>query len=95
MTDPATYRYHPHILAALERHGIRPQPTTDPHFVYGLLKAIYTFRIREMKFRRREAERVMGPQPLERYRERLRKLQEEYPSLKIPAHHWVERGGGG
>ncbi len=85
------YRYHGHVLAALELHGLRPRPHTDPHAVYDLLKAIYSFEIRQMKARRREAEAVMGPQPLEAYRRRLRELKARYPVLAIPAHHWVER----
>lgn len=93
MTGPP-YRYHPHVLAALERHGLRPGPHTDPHAVYDLLKAIYTFEIRGLKARRREAEAVLGPQPLDAYRRQLQRLKERYPVLSIPAHHWVERGGG-
>lgn len=85
------YRYHPQILAALEEHGIRPKPTSDPSRVYELLKSIYSFEIREMKARRREAERVLGPQPLDAYRRQLARLKERYPVLAIPPHHWVER----
>lgn len=91
--SPPTYRYHPHVLAALEEHGIRPTPTTEPAKVYELLKSIYTFEIREMKARRREAERVLGPQPLDAYRRQLHRLKQRYPVLEIPAHHWVEGKG--
>lgn len=94
MTGPP-YRYHPHVLAALEHHGLRPGPTTDPRDAYELLKAIYTFEIREMKLRRREKERVLGPQPLDDYRRELRALQRRYPILKIPPQHWVEGSDGG
>ena len=91
MTAPP-YRYHPHIFAALERHGLRPTPHTDPNAVYDLLKSIYTFEIRGMKARRREAEALLGPQPLDAYRRQLQRLKARYPVLAIPAHHWVERG---
>jgi len=84
------YRYRPEILAALERHGLRPTPETDPHAVYDLLKAIYTFEIRGMKARRKEAEAVLGPQPLDAYRRQLQRLKARYPVLQIPAHHWVD-----
>lgn len=89
MTPP--YRYHPGILAELERFGMRPRPTTEPTTVYDLLKSLYTFEVREMKLRRRELERVLGPQPLEAYRRDLEALKEKYPALKVPPHHWVER----
>ncbi|HKB95083.1 MAG TPA: hypothetical protein VKC62_12750 [Gaiellaceae bacterium] len=84
-------RYRPEVLAELARHGIVPRPETPPERVYELLKSIYTFEVREAKFRRRELERVLGPQPLEPYRREIRALLERYPVLSLPAHHWVER----
>jgi len=89
VTSPP-FRYHAHVLAALERHGLRPMENTDPHAVYDLLKAIYTFEIRGMKARRKEAEEVLGPQPLDAYRRQLQRLKARYPVLQIPAHHWVD-----
>ena len=89
------YRYHPHVLEALEHHGLRPKPTTDPRHAYELLKAIYSFEIREMKFRRWEKQRLLGPQPLADYRRELHELQERYPILKVPPQHWVEGDGAG
>jgi hypothetical protein len=84
------YRYRPEARAELARWGIVPKPTSDPAEVYALLKAIYTFEIRELKARRREAERVLGPQPLEEYRRGLQALKRRYPLLAVPARMWVE-----
>ena len=84
-------RYRPEVLAELLRHGLAPRDDTPPERAYELLKTIYTFEIREAKRRHREKERVLGPQPLEAYRRELQALQERYPVLRLPAHHWVER----
>jgi hypothetical protein len=87
------YRYRPEVLQELERIGLRPTPETDPRKVYDFLKALYTFEIREMKARRRELERVLGPQPLDDYRRGLHALKSRYPLLEMPALYWVDRGG--
>lgn len=85
------HSYHAGILAALERFGLRPRPDSDPLAVYELLKAIYTFEIRELKHRRRELERHLGPQPLDDYRRGVLALKEKYSVLKVPPQHWVRR----
>ena len=88
--------YRPFVLDALARWGIVPRRETDPRRAYFLLKAIYCFEIREMKIRRREAERVLGPQPLDEYRRGLERLKEKYAVLKLPAAEWVaQRNEGG
>jgi hypothetical protein len=84
-------RYRPEVLAELLRHGLAPRPETPPERAYALLKSIYTFEIREARHRREEAERVLGPQPLEAYRAAVRAIQDRYPVLRLPAYHWVER----
>ena len=84
------YLYHPGILEQLRHHGIAPRRETPPEKTYELLKSIYCFRIRELKFRRRELERVLGPQPLDIYRKQLLELRDEYPLLKVPSHHWIQ-----
>ncbi len=88
---PAVARYRPEVLEELLRHGIVPRPDTPPERAYELLKSIYTFEIREAKFRHRERERVLGPQPLEIYRREVRALQDRYPVLRLPPFHWLER----
>lgn len=83
-------RYRPEVLEELAKHGLIPRPDTPPERAYELLKSIYTFEIREAKFRRRESERVLGPQPLDAYRREIRAIQDRYPVLRLPARHWVE-----
>ncbi|MBZ0111415.1 MAG: hypothetical protein K8J08_03035 [Thermoanaerobaculia bacterium] len=85
-----TYRYRPGILAQLREHGVVPRCTTDPALAYEHLKSLYCFRIRQLRTMHRELEKILGPQPLDRYRRQLEDLRSEYPALEIPSHHWVE-----
>jgi len=87
----AMARYRPEVLAELARHGVVPRSETPPERAYDLLKSIYTFEIRAARLRHRERERVLGPQPLAPYRREIHAIQERYPVLRLPAHHWVER----
>jgi hypothetical protein len=77
------------VLAELARFGLRPRPTTDPERVRDFLKVLYTHEIRLLKRRRREAERVLGPQPLEDYRRQVLALKGHYPLLGLPLALWV------
>jgi len=84
------YRYRSFVLQELARWGIVPGPATAPATAYHLLKMIYAFEIREMKLRRRELERALGPQPLDDYRRGLERLKARYRVLKLASHEWVE-----
>jgi hypothetical protein len=84
-------RYRPEVLEQLLQHGLVPRPQTPPEPVYDLLKAIYTFEIRAAKLRHQEVARVLGPQPLDAYREAVRAIQNRYPVLRLPPTYWVER----
>lgn len=86
-----TWRYRPEVLEELERLGVRPTPGTDPRKIYDFLKALYSFEIREMRAKRTELERVLGPQPLDDYRRRLHQLKAKYPLLEMPGLYWVDR----
>lgn len=84
------------MLAELERFGLRPRPRTDPERVRDLLKTLYTHEIRLAKLRRRELERVLGPQPLDDYRREVHELKARYPLLALPLELWtgeVEESG--
>jgi hypothetical protein len=83
------YRYHPHILAALEHHGLRPRPGDEPRAVYELLKSIYTFEVRGLRARHREKERLLGPQPFAALRRDLLRVKARYPVLHVPPLHWA------
>lgn len=88
---PGPFRYREGVLRALLAHGVSPRATTDPAKVRELLSALYVFEIRELRARRRELERVLGPQPLDGYSRQVDALKRRYPLLNLPLVHWVER----
>lgn len=83
--------YRPETLEQLARIGIIPRSTTQPRVVYRHLRALMTFEIRERKARRRELERVLGPQPLEDYARQIEELRERYALLRRPIREWLQR----
>lgn len=87
--DPSRYRAD--VLRVLLDHGVAPKATTDPAVVRELLSALYVWEIRELRIRRRELERTLGPQPLADYARRLAALKERYALLGLPLPHWTER----
>ena len=49
-----------------------------------------TFEIRGAKARRRELERLFGPQPLADYEAEIGRLREKYALLRRPPGEWLE-----
>ncbi len=86
------HRYREAVLQALLRHGLAPRPSTDPAKVRDLLSALYVFEIRELRTRRHELERALGPQPLDDYSRQVDALKQRYALLNLPLPHWVELG---
>ncbi len=84
---PVTYRAD--VLADLRRLGVVPRPETQPRVVYGFLRALYTFEIRERKARKRELERFFGPQPLSDYAREIETLRAHYALLRVRLREWL------
>ncbi len=80
--------FRPEVLRALLDHGILPAADSDPARIRAHLNDLYTFQLRDLKRMRQEAERVLGPQPLEPYRHRVQALQDRYRLLSLPADRW-------
>jgi hypothetical protein len=83
------YRYRPDILAALVAHGVEPTPATPPAKVRELVSDLYRFQIRDLKLRLKELERVLGPQPMDAYRQQVLALKARYGVLRREAQDWV------
>jgi len=84
------YRYRREILAELAKRGIAPHSGTSPERLRELVNDLYVFEIRDLKLRHQEMERILGPQPLEGYRQGVLALKEKYkPLLGHPAEAWV------
>ena len=87
---PLPIRYRADVLTDLRGLGAVPRSTTQPRLVYGFLRALMTFEIRERKLRRRELEQVFGPQPLSDYAAEIEKLRAKYHLLRRLPQHWIE-----
>ncbi|HEX9668380.1 MAG TPA: hypothetical protein VGC93_02745 [Thermoanaerobaculia bacterium] len=85
------FSYRADVRRVLLDHGVAPRPTTDPAQVRELLSALYVWEIRELRIRRLELERALGPQPLAAYARQLAALRERYALLGLPLEHWTER----
>lgn len=86
---PLPVRYREDVRAALAALGVVPRETTQPRLVYGFLRALMTFEIRERKLRRRELEQFLGPQPLADYVAQVERLREKYHLLRRLPRHWI------
>ena len=87
---PLPVRYRPEVRRALLELGVAPRPTTQPRLVYGFLRGLMTFEIRDRKAGRRELERFFGPQPLADYQREIEKLRAKYFLLRVTPEEWVE-----
>lgn len=85
-SDRAPFRAD--VNRVLATHGVVPTPGTDARMVREFLRDLYNFELRRAKFMRREAERIMGPQPLEPYRRQVEALKERYTILSLPVDRW-------
>jgi hypothetical protein len=83
----------PSVAERLLAHGIRVTEATRPEFVRELLNIWYVFEIREARLRRRELERVLGPQPLSDYSARVMELRNRYRLLSLPIQRWYNQRG--
>jgi hypothetical protein len=80
-----TFRYRPDVLAQLERHGVRPTPTTPPELVHEFVSDLYRYELRGLRGRlvRREI-------PKAGYRDRVVALRHAYPVLSLKPWQWLE-----
>ena len=83
-------RYREDVLADLLEFGAAPTAETQPRVVYQFLRGLMTFEIRGCKARRRELERIFGPQPLADYAAEIEGLRAKYSLLRVPPWEWLE-----
>jgi hypothetical protein len=78
-------RYRPDVLAALERHGVRPRPDTPPALVHEFVSDLYRYELRRLRDRlvRREI-------PKAGYLDRVVALRRQYPLVSIRPEEWLE-----
>ncbi|MDH3253707.1 MAG: hypothetical protein OEM62_01850 [Acidobacteriota bacterium] len=92
-TPPVRYRQD--VVQALRDLGVVPRVSTQPRLVYEFLRALMTLEIRERKARRRELERLLGPQHLDDYARQIGLLRAKYHLLRRPLEDWVEKSASG
>lgn len=78
------YHYHRLVLEELERHGVRPTPTTRPEFVHEYVSDLYRFELRRLRGRR-----VRGDIPKADYSKRVVELRKKYVLVSIPVGLWT------
>ena len=88
LTPP--FHYRDDVTRALRDLGVVPRASTQPRLVYEFLRALMTLEIREQKVRRRELERLLGPQHLDDYARQIEVLRVKYRVLRRPLEDWVE-----
>ena len=79
------YRYRRDVLAALERHGIRPRSSTSPELVRGYVNDLYRYEIRRLRDRL-----LRGEFPKDSYYDRVVTLRNKYSVLALKPFQFVE-----
>lgn len=83
----AAYTYRSDVLEALERHGVRPQPTTNPEMVRGFVRDLYKFQLKKLR------DRVIAGEIAKRdYAGHVDALRRTYPVLSLQP--WQFLAGG-
>jgi hypothetical protein len=80
----AEYVYRADVLAACERHGIRPTATTSPELARGFVRDLYCYELRVLRDRMLRHEF-----PKHEYAGRVIALRDTYRVLSLRAREWV------
>lgn len=78
------YRYHPMVLEQLERHGVRPTPTTRPELVHEFVSDLYRYELRRLRDRLLRREILKAG-----YYERVVALRRKYPLVSLTPGQFV------
>ena len=83
------YTYHPKVLEALGRFGLRPRPTTSPALAKEFLNDLYRHELRTLR-----ARLVAREIPKQGYSDRVVELRKRYFLLSIRLDLWARRSDG-
>jgi hypothetical protein len=86
--DERVYRYRADVLAALQRHGVRPTPHTPPELVRDFVRDLYKWEIRRL--RERYIRKEFAKQE---YWQRVDALRRKYPVLALFPRQFLEGSG--
>ena len=79
------FRYRRDVLDALERHGVKPGPGTDPALVREFVNDLYRYEIRRLRDRL-----LRGEFPKDTYYDRVVTLRNKYSVLALKPLQFVE-----
>jgi hypothetical protein len=79
------FRYRRDVLAALERHGVKPTPSTSPELVREFVNDLYRYEIRRLRDRL-----LRGDFPKNTYIDRVVTLRNKYSILALKPFQFVE-----
>lgn len=77
-------RYHPLVREALERHGVRPTPSTRPELVHDYVNDLYRYELRRLR-----ARLVRGDVARPDYAGLVVELRKKYMLVSVPLRHWT------
>jgi hypothetical protein len=79
------FRYRADVLRELERHGVKPKPTTPPALVREFVRELYKYEIRRLR------ERMLRKEfPRDQYAARVEELRRQYPVLALFPQQFVD-----
>lgn len=87
MTERPTYRYRDVVLEALEKHGVRPRPSTPPELVHEFVSDLYRFELRRLR-----ARLVAGQVARQDYFDMVVGLRRQYPLVSLKPRQFVDEG---
>ena len=79
------FRYRRDVLDALERHGVKPGPGTDPELVREFVNDLYRYEIRRLRDRL-----LRGEFPKDTYYDRVVTLRNKYSVLALKPFQFIE-----
>ncbi len=82
-----TFRYRAVVLEALEKHGIRPRPSTPPELVHEFISDLYRFELRRLR-----ARLVAGKVARQDYFDLVVGLRRQYPLVSLKPRQFVDEG---
>ena len=79
------FRYRRDVLNALERHGVKPTPATNPELVREFVNDLYCYELRALR-----ARLLRGEFPKQTYADRVIALRNKYSVLALKPFQFVE-----
>ena len=80
-----TYRYRTDVLEQLQRHGVRPTPSTRPELVHEFVSDLYRYELRTLR-----ARLIRGEIRRQDYFGHVVDLRRKYPLVSLKPWQWLD-----